>query len=82
MPPMLKLFPPLIACLSVASCGLTRGDPAVITPPPSLTQPCPAPVDLPQRALNDAEVEVLWGRDRSALRACASRHAALAEWPG
>lgn len=54
----------------------------MITPPPSLTQPCPAPVDLPQRALNDAEVEVLWGRDRSALRACASRHAALAEWPG
>jgi len=37
-------------------------------------------VVLPQRALNDQEIEVYWGRDRDALRACGSRHAALSTW--
>ena len=45
--------------------------------PPSLVTPCAAPVGLPERALSDQEVEVLWGRDRSALRACTSRHTGL-----
>lgn len=35
--------------------------------------PCALPVALPDRALSDREVEVLWGRDRSALRECAGR---------
>lgn len=45
--------------------------------PPSLLVPCDHPVTLPDRALSDQEVEIYWGRDRSALRACASRHAGL-----
>jgi hypothetical protein len=39
-------------------------------------------VALPDRAMTQAEVEVSWGRDRSALRACGSRHAGLVEWVG
>jgi len=30
-------------------------------------------VVLPERALNDQEIEVFWGRDRSALRECGTR---------
>jgi hypothetical protein len=30
-------------------------------------------VVLPDRALSDQDIEVLWGRDRSALRECAAR---------
>ena len=44
--------------------------------PPSLTAPCAAPVPLPIRDLSDQEIEVLWGRDRSALRECGSRFTA------
>lgn len=58
---------PLLACLALASCGWTP-DRAV-----PVVAPCDLPVDLPDRALNDQEIEVLWGRDRSALRVCAGR---------
>lgn len=67
----------LAACLAPALTGCASDDPAAVVPP-SLLVGCPAPVDLPQRDLTGAEVEILWGRDRSALRTCASRHAALA----
>jgi len=56
---------PLVACLVLASCGLK----IVEAKPP----PCADPVALPDRALNDQEIEVMWGRDRSALRECAKR---------
>lgn len=51
-----------------------------VAPPASLTAPCAAPVGLPDRALSDRDIEVFWGRDRSALRACGSRHQGLAGW--
>jgi hypothetical protein len=68
------------ACLltAFAGCNSASVEPQRPHLPPSLTQPCAAPVALPDRGLTDQEVERLWGRDRSALRACASRHAALA----
>ena len=47
--------------------------------PPSLLVPCDRPVILPDRALSDREVELLWGRDRAALVACRSRHEGLAQ---
>lgn len=68
------------ACLLVASCGSTGIDAPSHTPPPSLMQSCAVPVTLPARGLSDQEVEVFWGRDRAALRACASRHSGLAQW--
>jgi len=37
-------------------------------------------VEIPARDLTGAEVEVMWGRDRSALRACGSQAEALAGW--
>ena len=46
--------------------------------PPSLLADCDPPVILPDRAISDHEIEIWWGRDRSALRACAGRHQALA----
>lgn len=70
------------ACLFLASCASTSVEKLRIATPPSLTVPCAAPVRLPERALTGAEVEILWGRDRSALRACASKHAGLVAWLG
>lgn len=70
----------MIAVASVLTgCAASTAVEAPVRPdlPPSLVTPCAAPVALPERALSDQEVEVAWGRDRSALRACASRHAGL-----
>lgn len=39
--------------------------------------PCEPPVTLPDRALSDRDIEILWGRDRDALRTCGERLAAL-----
>ena len=71
-------FLPLTACLLTASCGLTSVKP--LLPPPSLTSPCKPPVTLPERDLNDQEIEVQWGRDRSSLRSCGSQLDGLAKW--
>ncbi len=61
--------------LALTACGgLPVAEPAL---PPSLTAPCTVPQALPDRALTRAETEVLWGRDRSALRACGDRMAAI-----
>ena len=72
----------VLACLFLASCGSGSVETSLLKPrpPASMTTPCAGPVALPERALTDAEVEVLWGRDRTALRACGERHAALAGW--
>ena len=64
------------ACLLTACGGSTAVEP--LAPPASLLHPCPAPVLLPDRALTDQDIEIFWGRDRTALRTCASRHAGLA----
>lgn len=55
----------LAACLALASCASGSGKAA---PPP-----CAAPVGLPDAALDDQQIEILWGRDRTALRECAAR---------
>lgn len=55
----------LVACLALASCAYVRGE----AKPPA----CADPTELPDRAINDQEIEVLWGRDRSALRECGDR---------
>lgn len=77
---MRTLFLILPACLLTGCLGSTGADIADPPPPPSLTAPCGVPASLPARALSDQEVEVLWGRDRSGYRACASRHSGLAGW--
>lgn len=45
---------------------------------PSLLQPCPRPVRLPNRELTQSEVEDYWLVDRRNLVNCASRHSGLA----
>jgi len=71
-------MPTVCLCL-LAACG--GSTPADLAPPPeALTAACAGPVALPHRDATQAEVERWWGRDRSALRACAERHALLADW--
>jgi hypothetical protein len=68
---------------ALTACGASNSGNAVAAvplPPPSLVQPCPPPVDLPESALSQREVERLWGRDRSALRRCGGQVLGLAEW--
>jgi hypothetical protein len=55
----------------LTACGASISDRAPV--PPSLTAPCRPPAVLPERALTQTEVEVLWGRDRTALRDCGSK---------
>jgi hypothetical protein len=65
-------------CLLAACAGST---PADLSPPPdALLASCAAPLSLPDRDATQAEVERWWGRDRSALRACAARHGGLVAW--
>jgi|GEM_PF-196349 len=66
-----------LLCVLTACAASTEGK---LAPPPSLTVACPAPVALPDRALTQAEVELSWGRDRSALRDCGDRLGALTLW--
>ena len=47
--------------------------------PASLLVACSDPVALPSRDLTFTEVEVMWGRDRSALRTCRDRHSGLVQ---
>ena len=39
--------------------------------------PCKTPLELPERALSDQEIELYWGRDRASLRTCGLRLEAL-----
>ena len=59
------LLPLALVCLLTACGGLTSARPAVA--------PCLLPEVLPARALSDQEIELLWGRDRTALRNCGER---------
>lgn len=68
------------ACLLQGCKGWTVADAPALAPPPSLMAPCAAPVFLGMEALTDQRVEVLWGRDRTALRSCAGRHSGLTDW--
>lgn len=66
-----------LACFLLVGCSGSVSVKAP-APSPSLTSPCAAPVALPDRALTMTEVEVFWGRDRSALRECGSKVDGLA----
>jgi hypothetical protein len=55
----------LSVCLLIGCGGLTRFDEDL--------PPCADPVDLPDRALSDQDIEVFWGRDRVALLDCAAK---------
>ena len=70
----------LAACLAIGLAGCARNEPPPQAPlvSPSLLVVCAPPQDLPDRDLSAVEVEIMWGRDRTALRQCASRHGALA----
>lgn len=72
-------LPAALAIFLLAGCAASNSA-EPISAPPSLTIPCNLPGDLPDRSINDQEIEVLWGRDRSALRECASRHQGLVDW--
>ena len=67
----------LVASLSLqtACAGSIAGD--VVRPSPEMAEPCTEPARLPVRALTQAEVEIYWGRDRTALRNCAEMHNAV-----
>ena len=67
-------------CLMLTACSPDIG--ADIAPPPErLLTPCAAPQTWARgSALTQADVEILWGRDRTALRDCGERHGLLAEW--
>ena len=65
--------------LALQGCGgLAKGK--ALLPPPSLTAPCSAPMALPDTAMTQGQVEVAWGRDRSALRSCGGQLAGLVDW--
>ncbi len=64
-----------------SACSTAAPDPTVkvefirAAVPESSRQRCDDPVVLPDRDITQAETTSLWGRDRSALRACEPRRA-------
>ncbi len=61
--------------LSVLQAALT------LRPPPTLLEPCDAPVTWPKgSALSANQVATLWYADRTALKLCQQRHAATVEF--
>ena len=68
----------IVLPLALGACSAsTFGE--LEAPPDSITRACATPVTLPEGDLTQAEVEVLWGRDRSALRSCGERHGLLVQ---
>ena len=69
------------SCCLLAACGRSsRIDVDIPAPGPAVMRPCDGLTGDPGRALTQAEVEILWGRDRRAARACNEKHAALVDW--
>ena len=68
------------ALLALTACGGSTALPQIEVPPPSLTEPCQAPMTLPAREASQVEVERWWGADRARLVECGSRHDGLAGW--
>ncbi len=77
---------PIACALMLTACAGSEADrllatqaAVVATRPPlgrvdsRLTNPCPDPVALPDRALTQAEVETLWKSDRASLRFCKAK---------
>lgn len=71
----MKAIKALILVSVLTGCASVEPAPVII--PASLLAPCTTPVALPSRDLTFTEVEVMWGRDRSALRTCRDRHSGL-----
>lgn len=67
-------------CLLTACAEYSAAKIEVPAPDAVVTSPCADLQRDPGRALTQAEVEILWGRDRDAARACSAKHAALVEW--
>lgn len=55
-----------LAALALAGCG---GSIPLIDG----ADPCERPVRLPERWLNDQEIELYWSKDREALRDCGAK---------
>ena len=70
----------IASALALTGCAASPVASPRPLPPTSLTQPCAGPVALPDRDMTQGKVETAWGRDRGALRACASRHNGLVGW--
>ena len=69
-----------LAALTLIGCGDSiSGKKTSVIVPPSLLVPCPDPAQLPERDLTDRDVELYWGRDRTALRMCSSQIDGLRE---
>ena len=65
--------------LVLTACGgLTAAD--LPAPPPSLTAPCQRPAALPVGPMSQVQVELAWGDDRAALRACGEQLDGLVAW--
>ena len=79
----------LLAALIATACASCAGGPEsrevirnveIARPAPEAARrACPAPVTLPDRALNAGEVTSFWGRDRAALVECEARRRAAVE---
>ena len=53
--------------------------PVIAGPGETLTEPCKPPIELPNRALTQVEVETLWRQDRANLIACGKQLQTLVE---
>lgn len=70
-----------VALSTVTACGVfSTAKVAINRPPEILMTPAPPLQSDPGGDLAQAQVEVLWGRDRSAGRAAMERHAGLIAW--
>lgn len=79
----LKIPIAIFAALALPGCGASTvsTDRPVLAPPPvELTRACARPVDLPDGALTQGEVERHWSRDRASLAVCGRRHGALVKF--
>ncbi len=70
----MRILLPCLAALALSAC-------AASTTSVKSTDPCAAPVLLPERWLSDQEVELLWARDRRALLDCGGKVEALSGRP-
>ena len=62
----MRILLPCLAALVLNAC-------AASTTSVKSTDPCAAPVLLPERWLSDREIELLWARDRRALLNCGGK---------
>ena len=72
---------PIVVLSALTACGVfSTAEVEIKRPPDVLMTPAPALQSDPGGALTQAQVEILWGRDRSAGRVAMERHAGLVAW--